>query len=77
MLKHGRAKLVPLKTKPEEQTLETSEEVSLAEQQQEPVLAELEMEIECPRCNRLMDLHSSFNELVYSCENCSFLLKYV
>jgi phage FluMu protein Com len=37
----------------------------------------LHTEIECPRCNEIMELHSKFDELVYFCENCSFLLKCV
>lgn len=77
MPRHGRTKLVPPKTEPKNQVLEAIEESSLQEQKEEPVLTELDMEIECPRCNGLMELHSSFVELMYSCESCSFLLKCV
>lgn len=49
MSKHGRTKLVPLTTEPENQVLEIIEESSLPEQNEEPVLSELNMEIECPR----------------------------
>ena len=77
MPKHSRTKLVPPKTEPENQVLETIEESSLAEQKEEPVLPELDMEIECPRCNEIMELCSSFDELMYSCESCSFLLRCV
>jgi len=76
MSKHERTKLVPLKTRSEEQTLESLEEVNPPEQREEPV-SELDLEIQCPRCNELMELHSSFDKLVYSCESCSFLLKCV
>lgn len=77
MSKHGRTKLVPLKTRPENQALETLEESSPSEQKEEPMLSELDMEIECPRCNEAMELHSSFDELAYSCKSCSLLLRRV
>jgi hypothetical protein len=74
MSSHGRTKLVPPKTEPEKQVLESS----LLEQKEEPVLPELDMEIECPRCNDIMELNSRCNDtLAYSCESCSFLLKCV
>ena len=78
MLRHGRTKLVPPKPEPEKnQALETIEESNQSEQTQEPALTELDNEIECPRCNDIMELCSSFNKLVYSCESCSFILKCV
>ena len=77
MSKHSRTKLVPLKTEPENQVLETIEESSLPQQKEELVLSLLNMEIECPRCNAIMELHSKFDELMYSCESCIFLLKCV
>ena len=77
MPKHGRTKLAPPDTRPENQALETVEEYSLPEQKDEPELTELDMEIDCPRCHELMEINSSFDKLVYSCESCSFLLKYV
>jgi hypothetical protein len=72
----SRTKLVPLETRRENQSLEALEEVSLQEQKEEP-LAELDIEMECPRCNEIMELHSNFDKLMYSCECCSFLLKCV
>jgi hypothetical protein len=63
--------------KPENPVLEVIEESSPQEQKEEPVLPELDMEIECPRCNDIMELQSNFDELVYTCESCSFLLKCV
>jgi hypothetical protein len=77
MSRPGRAKLVSPKPEPENQALEILEESSLPEQIAEPVITELDNEIECPRCNDIMELCSSFDKLVYSCENCSFFLKCV
>jgi Zn finger protein HypA/HybF involved in hydrogenase expression len=76
MSKQGRTKLklVPPKTRLENQRLETLEETSPLEQREEPV-NELDIEIECPRCNEVMELRSSFDRLAYRCESCSFMLK--
>ena len=76
MSRQSRTKLVPPKTEPERnQALQTLEESSVPEQKEEPVIAELDNEIECPRCNDTMELNSSFDTLAYFCENCGFLLK--
>jgi Zn finger protein HypA/HybF involved in hydrogenase expression len=75
--RQSRAKLVPPKTEPEKQALEALEEASLSEQKEEPVLTELDNEIECPRCHEYMELQSSFDRLMYTCDSCSFLLKCV
>ena len=64
MSRQSRTKLVPPKTEPD-QVLETIEESSLPEQKEEPMLSELDMEIECPRCNEIMELCSSFDECVF------------
>jgi late competence protein required for DNA uptake (superfamily II DNA/RNA helicase) len=78
MPRHGRTKLVPPRSEPEKnQTLETIEESKQTEQTQEPVLTELDNEIECSRCHETMELQSSFDKLMYSCDVCSFLLKCV
>ena len=77
MQRQSRAKLVPPKTEPEKQALETLEETNLPEQKEQPVLTELDNEIECPRCNETMELQSNFDKLMYSCDSCSFLLKCV
>jgi hypothetical protein len=74
MPRHGRTKLVSPNTEPAKQTLE---EASLAEQKEEPLLTELDDEIECPRCHEYMELQSNFDKLMYSCESCSFLLRCV
>jgi Zn finger protein HypA/HybF involved in hydrogenase expression len=54
----------------------TIEEPSL-EQNEESIMTELDQDIECPRCNDIMELNSKFDALVYYCENCSFFLKCV
>ena len=77
MSKHVRTKLATRSVIPEKQTLETKEEPRLEHQEENPTLSELDTEIECPRCNEIMELHSKFDELVYLCDNCNFLLKYV
>lgn len=74
MPKHRHSKLVPLEMRHEEQTLDSFEEDGLTEQT-ESLKLELDIEMECPRCNEIMELHSNFDELLYSCESCSFLLK--
>jgi hypothetical protein len=74
--RQSRTKLVPPKTEPEKQALEILE-ASLPEQKEEPVLTELDNEIECPRCNETMELQSNFDKLTYFCESCSFLLRCV
>lgn len=77
MSRNGRTKLVPPKTEPEKQALEKLEEPSLLGQKEQPAITGLDNEIECPRCNDLMELSSSFDALAYYCENCSFILKCV
>jgi hypothetical protein len=66
MSRHSRTKLVPPKMELENQVLEALEE---------PILPELDMETECPRCSDIMELQSNFDELMYSCASCNFLLK--
>jgi uncharacterized protein (DUF983 family) len=75
MTKHTRTELVPLEVRHEEQSLETLE-VS-QQDQSELSMSELDIEIECPLCNDIMELFSSFDKLIYSCDACSFLLKRV
>ena len=77
MPRQSRAKLVPPKTEPEKQALEILEEANSTEQKEQPVLTELDIEIECPRCNETTELHSSFDKIMYTCDSCSFLLKCV
>jgi Zn finger protein HypA/HybF involved in hydrogenase expression len=75
MPRQSRTRLAPPKTEPAKQALEPIEEPSVLEQKEETVLNELENEIQCPRCNEIMELCSSFDKLMYSCDNCSFILK--
>ena len=75
MPRQSRTRLVPPKTEPAKQALEPIEESSVPGRKEEPVLSELDMEIQCPRCNEIMELCSSFDKLMYSCESCSFLLR--
>jgi len=75
MTKHSGTKLVPLEVRQEEQSLETVE-VSQTEQSEVP-MSELDIEVQCPRCNDIMELCSSFDKLMYSCESCNFLLRCV
>jgi phage FluMu protein Com len=77
MSKHARTKLTSQRPMPEKQIHETKDEPVLGQQEVNPILSELDTEIECPRCNEIMELHSKFDELVYFCDNCSFLLKCV
>lgn len=49
MSRHGRTKLVPPKPGPEKsQALETLEEFNISDQEEESVLSELDVEIQCP-----------------------------
>ena len=73
MTKHSRTELVPLGVRHEEQFLEIVE-VSQLEQSELPKI-EVDIEIQCPRCNDFMELCSSFDKLMYSCDSWSFLLK--
>jgi hypothetical protein len=77
MSRHGRTKLVSPKPEPENQALETLEESNPPQEKKESVSTELDTEIQCPRCNDIMELHCNFDELVYSCEDCNFLLRCV
>ena len=76
MSRHFRTKLVPQSMKLlKKQSVEAIEtESKLPEQKEEPVLSELDMEIECPRCNDVMELNSKFDSLVYFCDACNFVL---
>ena len=77
MSKHARTKLASQRPMLEKQILETKEDPIQEQQEENPILSELETEIECPRCSEIMELHSKFDELVYFCDECSFVLKCV
>lgn len=40
----------------------------------ETLISQLDIEIECPRCNEVMELYSDFDRLYYCCESCSLHL---
>jgi late competence protein required for DNA uptake (superfamily II DNA/RNA helicase) len=75
MPKQSRNNLVPPYTRPENQALEMFEKTRTTEKTEEPVLTELDNEIDCPRCHETMELQSSFDILMYTCESCSFMLR--
>ena len=77
MAKCSGTKLVPPRTKSKSAVVETLGGLGTNEQEQEPVLFELDNDIECPRCHEIMELYSKFDELLYSCQSCSLLLKCV
>jgi hypothetical protein len=76
MSKLARTKLASQRPMPGKQ-LQINKEPIREQQEEHPTLSELDTEIECPRCNGIMELHSKFDELVYFCDSCSFLLKCV
>jgi hypothetical protein len=76
MPRYSSTKLVPPKPEPEKnQTLEITKEFSVQKQKEELVLTELDNETECPRCHEIMELQSSFDNLMYSYKSCNFLLR--
>ena len=50
------------------------EDIYQPEQTEQPK-SELDIEIEYPKCNEVMELHSKFDALVYFCDGCNFALK--
>lgn len=40
----------------------------------ETLISQLDIEIECPRCNEVLELYSDFDRLYYCCESCSLHL---
>jgi hypothetical protein len=75
MPRQSRTKLVPPKLDLGNQTLDTLEEPNAVEQEEKPVLTELDNEIECPICNDIMELNSKFDSLLYYCDCCSLVQK--
>jgi phage FluMu protein Com len=41
----------------------------------ETLISQLDIEIECPRCNEVLELYSDFDRLYYCCESCSLHLQ--
>ena len=78
MSKRSRTKLVPLIISPSKKEIfETAEEIGIEEQGKGLLNCELNNEADCPRCNDIMELQSSFDRLLYWCNNCGFQLKCV
>jgi len=52
------------------------EEAVFVDQQpkSETLISQLDIEIECPRCNEILELYSDFDRLYYCCESCSLHL---
>ena len=65
MSKHSATKLV--RGSLLEQSVDTLKVNQL--EQSEQSKTELDIEIQCGRCNEIMELHSKFDELVYFCES--------
>ena len=40
----------------------------------ETLISQLDIEIECPRCNEVLELYSDFDRLYYCCESCNLHL---
>jgi hypothetical protein len=76
MSRPGCTKLVPPKPGPENnQALETIEESNVPEQKTEPVITELDDEIECPRCNDIMELRSNLDKFSLHVRELQFLVE--
>ena len=44
------------------------------EENEDPIMKDIEQEIECPRCSDTMTLSSDFDKLGYTCQECDLLL---
>jgi hypothetical protein len=45
------------------------------QQKPESLISQLDIEIECPRCNEVLELSSDFDRLSYFCESCTLQLR--
>jgi hypothetical protein len=78
MIRQSQTRLVPQGTESENQILELDQKLKQTKpEHKEPILEELDKELACPRCAEVMELNSSFDTLVYFCDDCSFILKCV
>jgi hypothetical protein len=50
------------------------DELELQDFEEDVVLANMQQEIECPRCTDIMTLSSDFDKLVYFCQECELSL---
>ena len=55
----------------------TAKSAKFGKQKQKPetLISQLDIEIECPRCNEILELYSDFDRLYYYCESCSLHLR--
>jgi hypothetical protein len=49
-------------------------ELELQDIEENPVLLNMQQEIECPRCSDIMTLSSDFDKLSYFCQECELSL---
>ena len=56
---------------------QTVKSAKFVKQKQKPetLISQLDIEIECPRCNEILELYSDFDRLYYYCENCRLHLR--
>ena len=56
---------------------QTVKSAKFGKQKQKPetLISQLDIEIECPRCNEILELYSDFDRLYYYCESCSLHLR--
>jgi hypothetical protein len=71
---HARVEVVSKKATPRQKVLEKK---ILGGQQRKPerLVSQLDIEIECPRCNEIVELCSDFDRLYYFCESCTLQLR--
>jgi hypothetical protein len=74
MSRHARIEVVSRKPILRQKMLEKSVQ---GKQQQKPerLVSQLDIEIECPRCNEIVELCSDFDRLYYFCESCTLQLR--
>ena len=56
---------------------QTVKSAKFGKQKQKPetLILQLDIEIECPRCNEILELYSDFDRLYYYCESCRLHLR--
>lgn len=73
MSSNTRIDLLSNELSPLQGVIEESEFVDL-QPKAETLISQLDIEIECPRCNEVLELYSDFDRLYYCCESCSLHL---
>ncbi len=74
MSKHARIGLLQRRNRAKSSKLETEPKVELSHQEEDALLSQLDVEIECPRCHDIMELFSKFDDLSYFCGSCTLEL---